>query len=169
MNTILHRTLWLLLFIIPSLSLAEDINEKEQDVYYSLEDWNLFVEKISNCDEIRMVLVSQKISIAKRKRGRLSFSKGYVYNVPVYKSKRIRGPKELSQILEFKPKTFYSDHFCMGLFNLLFYRNGEFVAGLNYAHGKFYVPITKSAQDNIIEWLKAQGFPIQKILKNEQD
>lgn len=76
--------------------------------------------------------------------------------------------KEIVPLLEFQPNTPDSRHGCYGLFNLCFFKSGKCLAGLHYAHGSFWAPLTRPSQEKLLTWLKQHKFPVDETLARDR-
>jgi len=136
--------------------------------YYSIEDWNSWIEELRGFDEIRMTLAAQVVEVPKysAKEG-LQFEKQLRLDIPYHAAKELKDSASFIHLLEIRPHSPKVSHGCYGLFNLNFYREGTLVGRLHYSHGEYWFPLTQRAQLGINAWLEAHGFAIAEVLKKD--
>lgn len=135
--------------------------------FYSPEELSEWIEQLRGFDEIRMTLAEKWMPhpIGQKKDGSIEFTEKRMLDTPLHDLSNITDPDSFVRLLAFAPKVPKLAHGCFGLFNLAFYKRGELVGGLHYAHGKYWQPLTVQSQDAVTRWLIQHGFPIEETMK----
>jgi hypothetical protein len=137
---------------------------------YSIEAWLKLLEQLRDFDEIRMTLAERSVEEPdKWVAGKLTYRQRWVLDTPLHAQKDIKDPQSFIALLELDSSYASSAHGCHGLFNLYFYKKGERIGHLHYAHGMYWAPITRASQERISAWLAARGFPVTRLIEDERE
>lgn len=148
---------------------AEEEEEEFQPEYYTRNEWIEWREKLRGFDEIRMTLAIKTVSVPVKWDGsEMKYEERWIRDTLLHKQEAIADSESFIALLEFQPDVEKTSHGCYGLFNLFFYRKGERVGRLHYAHSEYWFPITKESQNKLNRWLMERGFPIEEVLKNDK-
>lgn len=157
-----------LLGCISLLGIARAEEEPADSEYYSRQEWITWRERMRNFDEVRMTLATKAVSIPKKwTDSGIKFERGRIHDILLHKQENIKDPDSFITLLEFEPGVMKMSHGCLGLYDVLFYRNGELVGRLHYAHSRYWHPLTWKSQEALNRWLAARGFPIEEVQKRE--
>ncbi|MBI2516722.1 MAG: hypothetical protein HYV95_07370 [Opitutae bacterium] len=135
--------------------------------YYTAQEFKSWEEKLRGFDEIRMTLAEKWVSYPKKmnKDGSFEYGEKRVLESLIYANKSITDSDVFFELLMFDSRMPKLAHGCYGLFNLAFYRKGELVGRLHYAHGQYWHPLLPISQLAINQWLIQHGFPVEETLK----
>lgn len=155
-------------FLIALLKVVSAHDEALSVECYSRAEWTAWKEDLRGFDEIQMYLAAKPADFPEKwtKNG-IEFRPGWILNSPLHHATEIKDSASFLELLTFEPHVPKTMHGCYGLFNLCFYRKGELVGSLHYAHGQYWNPLTKASQAKVNQWLIAHGFPIEKVLKED--
>ena len=144
---------------------AEDA---QKGICYSVDDWNATVSAMKDFDEIRMTLATQAVRIPKKVTAdKIEYETHIQRDALIFFLPEIKDSGDFLRLLQFKPDVPMSSCGCYGLFDISFYRKGQLVGSLHYAHGHYWCPVTDVSQRAINLWLDIKGFPIQETLKKD--
>lgn len=157
----------LLLSFLAVLLPALAQEEEPQVTYYTHAEWREWRDKLRGFDEIRMTLAEKWIPYPTKmkKDGTMEFTEKRVLDSPLHTQTGIPDSDSFLALLEFESRVPKMAHGCFGLFNLTFYRKGERVGGLHYAHGKYWQPLTSKSQEAVTRWLIQHGLPVEETLR----
>ena len=135
---------------------------------YTEADWNLRLERLKGFDEIRMLEAESVREVPKiTPEGTLVHQRRVEYDRQVFSLSGLSAGESVIAMLKFQPDLPVLFHGCRGLFTVVFYRKGEEVGSLHFAHGKYWAPLTEDSQHRLNEWLREQGFPVARLLRKE--
>jgi hypothetical protein len=144
--------------------------EEEFEVqYYTHEEWAAWKDNLRGFDEVRMTLAIKTVEYpTKWSKEGIKFEERWILDSPLHEAQALTDSDSFLALLEFQPKIEKTSHGCYGLFNLFFYRKGERVGHLHYAHGQYWYPLTEKSQKQLNRWLTEHGFPIDEVIKKDR-
>ncbi|MCM2273589.1 MAG: hypothetical protein NDI75_02150 [Candidatus Didemnitutus sp.] len=165
----MRRLTYSLFCCITLLGIARTEEAPFEPEYYTRQEWIAWRERMRSFDEIRMTLATKTVPLPVKWTGSgIKFEMGRVHDILVHKQEKINDPDSFITLLEFQPGLEKMSHGCRGLYDLGFYRKGELVGRLHYAHSRYWHPLTPKSQDELSRWLAARGFPIEEVQKRDR-
>lgn len=152
-----------LFYLAPLLGHAQEETEDENTI--SKQEWDAWKEQIRGFDEIRMTepMAMTEVPVQWTPKG-LEYKQKPVPNRLLYIGRGISDADTFLSVLDYQEKHWLGRHACLGLFHLTFFRKGERVGFMYYAHGIYWAPLTLDSQKSLNRWLRDHGFPIAEVL-----
>lgn len=152
-----------LLFLVSGLGHAQE--ERENEGKISKEQWDGWKEQVRGFDEIRMTEPMAMVEVpAKWTPNGLEYKQKPVRDRLLHVGRAISDSDAFLALLDYEGDHWLGAHGCLGLFHLTFFRKGERVGFMYYAHGIYWAPLTRDSQRSLNRWLRDHGFPIEDVL-----